>query len=116
MNYDSVDDFKHHIPNGCPLVFIEQSGSSKPINDFTQPKSATYVLGAEDEGVPQQFMQDEVTVHAETPMCLNVAVAGSLVMFHRKLQSDIRTPNKERFFCLSARQSSLPEGRWCFTL
>jgi len=44
-----------------------------------------YILGAEDSGVPSEIMQGHTIVHIDTPMCLNEAVAGSLVMFHRTL-------------------------------
>jgi len=46
---------------------------------------AVYVLGAEDSGIPPEIMAGHTVVHMDTPMCLNVAVAGSLVMFHRTL-------------------------------
>lgn len=78
------EDFKAHIPQDADLVFIEQTEDSHDLKDFTHPKQAIYILGAEDYGVPPELMRGFRKVEIDTPMCLNVAVAGSIVMFDRK--------------------------------
>ncbi len=77
-------DFVAHLPKEAELVFIEQSDSSVDLREFEHPKRAIYILGAEDHGIPVEIMQGHKQVEIDTPMCLNVAVAGSIVMFDRK--------------------------------
>jgi len=81
--YSSFEDFKKNLPNGCQMVFIEQTEGSRDLKDSTHPLSAVYILGAEDYGVPDDLMKGHQKVHIETPMCINVAVAGSIVMYDR---------------------------------
>lgn len=85
--YDSFEDFKKHLPNGCQLVFIEQVEGSRNLKDIAHPETAAYILGAEDYGIPEDMMQGYQKVHIETPMCLNVAVAGSIVMYDRQTKA-----------------------------
>jgi len=84
--YTDVEDFKKHLPNGCQLVFIEQTEGAITLKDATHPESAVYVLGAEDEGVPTDLMKGFQKISIDTPMCLNVAVAGSIVMYDRQIK------------------------------
>src|SRR2546429_8397637 len=83
--YEDFEDYRKHLPTTAELIFIEQSDKSKSITDFKHPEQAIYLLDAEDSGVPEDLMRTFQVVHIDTPMCLNVAVAGSLVMFHHTL-------------------------------
>lgn len=87
FEYDSFEDFKKNLPNGCQMVFVEQTEGARDLKLVHHPESAVYVLGAEDYGVPVELMSGYQKVFIETPMCLNVAVAGSIVMYDRKLKS-----------------------------
>jgi len=82
--YDSFDDFESHLPVDADLVFIEQTEGATDLKKFVHPESAVYILGAEDEGVPLKLMKGHRKVFIDTPLCLNVAVAGSIVMYERK--------------------------------
>ncbi len=63
---------------------MEQSVISVPIAGFKHPERAVYLLGAEDSGLPDSIASKcQAVVHIESPMCLNVSVAGSIVMFDR---------------------------------
>ena len=85
FHFADLMDFLNHRPRGCALVGVEQSTLSTPIQRFTHPERAMYLLGAEDEGLSAEIQGLCASViHIETPRCLNVAVAGSIVMFHRK--------------------------------
>src|SRR5205809_7104746 len=77
--YEDFEDYRKHLPTTAELIFIEQSDKSKSITDFKHPEQAIYLLDAEDSGVPEDLMRTFQVVHIDTPMCLNVAVAGSLV-------------------------------------
>jgi tRNA(Leu) C34 or U34 (ribose-2'-O)-methylase TrmL len=84
-NYKTFADFMKSRPYDCPLIAIEQSKNSIPLSGFIHPERATYLLGAEDYGIPPRVLsKTQQVIHINTPMCLNVAVAGSIVMFDRQ--------------------------------
>jgi tRNA (guanosine-2'-O-)-methyltransferase len=82
FQYDSFKDLA--IPKDCKLVGIEQTEKAKLINNYKHPERAIYILGAEDEGLPDEILKkcDDI-IYIDTPRCLNVATAGSIVLFHR---------------------------------
>jgi tRNA(Leu) C34 or U34 (ribose-2'-O)-methylase TrmL len=82
--YSSFEDFKAHLQRGCNIVFVEQAEGAKDLKEITHPEACTYILGAEDYGVPEEIMRGYQKVFIDTPMCLNVAVAGSIVLFDRQ--------------------------------
>lgn len=83
-NYKDWNDFVSHLPIGSEIVCIEQVVGARNIKDVSHPERAVYVLGAEDYGIPEEKMRGHQKVFIDTPMCLNVAVAGSIVLFDRK--------------------------------
>lgn len=83
-NYKDFDDFKNHLPIGGELVFIEQTNGARNLKEANHPERAIYILGAEDYGIPENIMKGFQKIFIDTPMCLNVAVAGSIVMYDRK--------------------------------
>ncbi|MDD5110713.1 MAG: RNA methyltransferase [Patescibacteria group bacterium] len=85
-NYKTWEDFISHIPSGCQVVCIEQTDGAKDIKNSCHPERAIYVLGAEDYGIPDELMRGYQKVFINTPMCLNVAVAGSIVMYDRSIK------------------------------
>jgi len=84
FHYLDFEDFQAHRPVSCPLVGIEQADNSIDLNNFSHPEKAIYLLGAEDNGLPKEIIgKCQGIVHISSPMCLNVAVAGSIVMYDR---------------------------------
>lgn len=84
FNYKDFNEFNQTRPFDVPLVGIEQSSISVNLSNFVHPQQAVYLLGAEDGGLPTEIMKAcQGVVHISTPMCLNVAVAGSIIMFDR---------------------------------
>jgi tRNA(Leu) C34 or U34 (ribose-2'-O)-methylase TrmL len=81
--YSSFEDFKSHLPRGCSIVFVEQCEGATNLRETNHPETAVYVLGAEDYGVPKELMKGYQKVFIDTPHCLNVAVAGSIVLYDR---------------------------------
>jgi tRNA G18 (ribose-2'-O)-methylase SpoU len=82
--YDTYQDFEKFRPYDCKLIGIEQSEKSRDLKNFIHPERAVYLLGAEDTGLPEEIQYlCQATVHINTPRCLNVAVAGSIIMFDR---------------------------------
>jgi tRNA(Leu) C34 or U34 (ribose-2'-O)-methylase TrmL len=86
-HYEDYADFIAHTPKDAELVFIEQTDGAHQLKNFSHPKQAIYILGAEDYGVPEDLMFGHRKVEIETPMCLNVAAAGSIVMYDRSIKS-----------------------------
>lgn len=83
MHYDDMEAFMAARPHGAPLVGIELGGQPLDAN-YAHPERAVYLLGSEDHGLPPEVLalcQRVVTI--ETPYSLNVAVAGSIVLFDR---------------------------------
>jgi len=83
-NYTNWEDFKDHIPYDCQLVCIEIDNRAIDLKNFTHPQRAIYVLGAEDYGIPEEYLKGNSKVQITSgKYCLNVATAGSIVMWHR---------------------------------
>jgi tRNA G18 (ribose-2'-O)-methylase SpoU len=90
LTFADFDDFNAHRPFSLPLVGIELDDRSVPLSRFTHPKSATYLLGAEDHGLPADVLaqcQHVVQIEAAQPWSMNVAMAGSLVAYDRHIKS-----------------------------
>lgn len=86
-HYQTFEEFKLNIPIDCILVAIEQCESSKSTKSFNHPERAIYLLGAEDHGIPTPILSYcHSIIHIDTPMCLNVATAGSIVMYDRMIK------------------------------
>jgi tRNA(Leu) C34 or U34 (ribose-2'-O)-methylase TrmL len=79
FTYADIADLKSHMPKGAELVFVEQADGAADLSEFKHPESAVYLLGAEDYGVPAEEMRGYRKVAISTPLCINVAVAGSIV-------------------------------------
>lgn len=84
FHYETLAQLKSGIPFDCPLIGIEQTDNSVDLSEFKHPERAMYLLGAEDHGLPKSVIEVcHKIVHIDTKTCLNVAVAGSIVMFDR---------------------------------
>lgn len=83
--YPTFEAFSDATPTGCRLIGIEQYDGAVDLVHFEHPDRACYLLGSEDNGIPQKALPfcTGGLIHIPTPMCLNVAVAGSIVMYDR---------------------------------
>lgn len=86
-SFTDWQDFITHLPMDVELVFIEQTEEAHNLKNFSHPERAIYILGAEDYGVPVELMRGHRKVFIDTPMCLNVAVAGSITMYDRIIKT-----------------------------
>lgn len=82
------ETFMAHRPDGCALVAVEQgegaARASRMLPDFKHPERALYILGSEDRGLSNSVLADcESMVEIPSSLCLNVATAGSIVMYDR---------------------------------
>jgi tRNA G18 (ribose-2'-O)-methylase SpoU len=83
-HYKTFDEFVAYRPIGASLIAVEMGG--RPLTGFCHPKTAIYLLGAEDNGLPKSvldYCNCIVSLEAIKTPSYNVAVAGSLVMYNR---------------------------------
>lgn len=84
FHFDTVDDLIEHLPDSCPLVGVELNEDATPCHLLKHPERACYLLGAEDNGLSKA---DQAKCHEIVKLpgdySLNVAVAGSLVIYDR---------------------------------
>jgi tRNA G18 (ribose-2'-O)-methylase SpoU len=86
MHFQDIDAFNVSRPFDCPLVGIELAEGSRPLASFRHPQRAVYLLGAEDHGLTKKTLaacQSVVQLEAMGNGSLNVAVAGSILLWHR---------------------------------
>jgi len=88
FHFKDFDDFKAHVPYDCYPILVEQAGEAKPLHKFKHPQRAVYVLGAEDSGIPEKYFKGHsiIQINTEKDYCLNVASAGSIVMYDRYIK------------------------------
>jgi tRNA(Leu) C34 or U34 (ribose-2'-O)-methylase TrmL len=83
--YTDWDDFKHHLPRGVEVILVEQTVDATLLPSFKHPQRAVYVLGAEDGGIPVDYLalHQAIKIPSGQPQSMNVANAGTLVMYDR---------------------------------
>lgn len=84
-NYNTFEEMLATRPHGALLIGVEMGG--QPISRYNHPKQAIYLLGAEDNGLPPSVLakcNNIVSLEAVAHSSYNVAVAGSIVMYHRQ--------------------------------
>ena len=80
--YDSVAGMT--LPKGCKLVGIELTDDAVELPSFRHPTQAAYVLGPERGSLsPELIERCDFTVKIPTKFCINVSVAGALVLYDR---------------------------------
>lgn len=83
----TVDDFLAHLPKGCQVVPVEVNGVVG-LPYVKHPEKAAYLLGPEDGSLPETLMSNrKLTIRIDTAHCLNVATAGSLVLYDRHMKA-----------------------------
>jgi len=84
-HYDTLDRFySDGLPYDCRLVGVEMDDRATPIAQYKHPQRAIYLLGSEDGGLRIKTVErchELVVLPGDHSM--NVAVAGSIVMFDR---------------------------------
>ncbi len=74
------------LPLGCRLVGVELLDEAIALPSFRHPPRAAYVLGAERAQLsPALVERCDFVVRIPTKFCLNLAVAGALVMYDRMI-------------------------------
>jgi tRNA G18 (ribose-2'-O)-methylase SpoU len=84
FQFDTIEDLHAHLPRGCILVGVELTDDAVDLASFRHPKQACYLLGAEDSGIPPSVLaRCHRVVRLKGERSMNVAVAGSIVIYHR---------------------------------
>ncbi len=81
-NWTSLDDMA--LPQGCKLVGIELIDDAIDLPSFRHPLRAAYVLGPEMGSLSKPLIERcDYVVKIPTSFCVNVAIAGAIVMYDR---------------------------------
>ncbi len=72
------------LPQGCKLVGIELIDNAIDLPSFRHPLRAAYVLGPEQGSLSEKLLaRCDYVVRIPTSFCVNVAMAGAIVMYDR---------------------------------
>lgn len=84
FQFQNYEDFQNSMPLNADIVCIEQGGKHQ-LAEANHPEQSIYLLGAEDDGLPEDVMRGNQTIEIETeqPRSMNVATAGSIVLHDR---------------------------------
>src|SRR5262249_34557958 len=82
--YDALSELR--LPKGCALVGVELTDDAVELPQFMHPPAAAYVLGRERGSLsPELVARCQHVVKIPTKFCVNVGVAGAIVMYDRLL-------------------------------
>jgi tRNA G18 (ribose-2'-O)-methylase SpoU len=83
-HYNWDDEKQLVLPLGCKLIGIELVAGAIDLPAFLHPLRAAYVLGPEDGSLsPTILARCDSVVKIPTRFCVNVAMAGAIVMYDR---------------------------------
>lgn len=91
LNFATWDEYRAHAPFAWVPIGVEIGRQATDLRVFQHPHSAVYILGAEDSGLTNEAVglcKELVVIPSR--YCLNVAVAGSIVMYDRATKASIR--------------------------
>lgn len=72
------------LPQGCRLVGVELTDDAIDLPSFRHPLRAAYLLGPEQGSLsPDIIAACDHIVRIPTSFCVNVAIAGAIVMYDR---------------------------------
>jgi len=81
-NWANLDEM--NLPEGCKLVGIELTDDAIDLPSFRHPLRAAYVLGPERGSLSEPLLaRCDYVVRIPTAFCINVAMAGAIVMYDR---------------------------------
>ena len=83
-HHDSLDELL--LPRGCQLVGVELTDAAVELPSFAHPLAAAYLLGPERGSLSEAALaRCELVVKIPMKFCVNVGVAGAIVMYDRML-------------------------------
>lgn len=83
FQFSDIDAFLKATPRLGTLVGLEVDAADD-LRTFDHPERAIYLLGGEDRTLPTGLPGARVRI--DTPLCLNMAVAASIILYDRSLK------------------------------
>ncbi|CCQ72178.1 RNA methyltransferase [Magnetospira sp. QH-2] len=98
------------LPEDCKLVGVELLDDAIDLPSFHHPPNAAYILGPERGSLsPEMVARCDYTLKIPTRFCINVGLAGALVMYDRVLSTQRFAPRPLR---PGGPTEALPENRF----
>jgi tRNA G18 (ribose-2'-O)-methylase SpoU len=84
--YEFADAAELRLPVGCDLVGVELLDDAVDLPSYRHPPAAAYILGPERGSLSPEIQKlCDFTVKIPTRFCVNVGIAGAIVMYDRLL-------------------------------
>ncbi len=94
-NWDEIGELV--LPKGCLLIGVELTDDAVDLPSFHHPMRAAYLLGPEHGSISQPILdQCHYVVKIPTKFCVNVAMAGAIVMYDRVISKARFSPRPAR--------------------
>ena len=85
------------LPEGCRLVGVELTDDAIELPSFKHPIHAAYIMGPERDSLsPATVEKCDFVIKIPTKFCLNVGIAGVVVMYDRLLSRGRFAPRPVR--------------------
>ena len=94
FHFPDITDLLDHLPTGAPLVGVELDPRATLLTDYQHRERTVYLLGAEDDGLPPSVVDmchDVVQIPSLMPQSMNVATAGTVLLYDRHAKALSRT-------------------------
>ena len=88
LSFDDFAGFRSAMPTEALLIAVELVPNARPLTRYTHAERAVYLLGPEDGSLPNDVvMACDSRIIIPGSFCLNLAVAGSIVLYDRVAKS-----------------------------
>lgn len=90
-HFEDIRDLEQHLPNACNMVAVDIHPKSQMLNIFNHPRRAIYLFGAEDNGIPKEWISRcryKVQIPSQTQISMNLSSAGSILLWDRFLKME----------------------------
>jgi tRNA G18 (ribose-2'-O)-methylase SpoU len=92
-HYENFEEFIRALPYDTQLVGVEMGEASVAIDEFEHPPRGVYLLGCESIGLPMKAIKAcHSLISLPGNFSLNVATAGSIVIYDRISKIKTRLP------------------------
>ena len=111
FHWRDCEDMRRSLSEDVSLCGIEMKEGARDLSFYSHPERAIYILGAEDHG-----LSDDTTSRCKHivllpgTLCLNVAVAGSIVMYDRLTKDAISSRRIRQVAALAPKVESSPRS------
>ncbi len=88
IQFKNLETFQNSVFYDCQLICVDFGENSVNLKEFKHPQRAIYLLGAEKGGLPEKLLKTHqlLEIPYKKQPSLNVAVAGSIVMYDRMIK------------------------------